>query len=205
MSAGKSSAVAAVASELGKEVAHTPGGEDAQAALFDVLDGAVDLFAASPIAPPRRGPGRPKGSLNVTTRQMKTWLAARGYRDPLEFLAALTTGDPVEIAKAMMPAGEDGAVAVPFDAALEVLKLQVKAAGELAAYVHQRAPIAIDAPAAMRPLVVIQTGGAPAPQPGDEARAVFDLMPTFQGVSSDAPRASHGDASHDAREDERDQ
>ena len=185
VSAGKSSAVAAVASDLGKGVAHSPPDGEDQAALFAALDDAADLYAASPIAPPKRGPGRPRGSLNTSTKQLKQWLAARGYRDPLEFLAALASGDAGEIARQM-----------DVDP-MEVLKLQVKAASELAAYVHQRAPISVDAPAASRPLIVIQAGAADPARAGDGAPVVLDLSPQYQGLSDSGAPISHAQASHE--------
>jgi hypothetical protein len=155
MSAGKSSAVAAVASELGCAAAHTPAAAESQGDLLrSELDGELALFGDQPIAPPiKRGPGRPAGSPNRTTLQLQALLRARGYRDPAEFLASIVSMSLADLEKVL---GND---CEP----IEALKLQRQAAADLMPYFHTRMPQAVEfkAPEA-RPLVVISMGAATA-------------------------------------------
>lgn len=190
MPAVKSSAVAAVASELGCSAGHTPAsGEIAdQPDLLRDFEAETDLFADQPIAPPvKRGPGRPVGSVSRTTKQLQSYLVARGYRDPAEFLAALVTADTRELAAKL--GIEDRA---------EVLKIQRSAAVDLMPYFHQRqGPTEAPREPQARPLVMIlEAGAGSALRAGDLAMSINDVE-QYQGHSDIDANASHGDASHD--------
>jgi hypothetical protein len=165
--------------KVGMAVAHTPPATTGAAREaddgLDLFVSEVDLFEAHAVKPPKRGPGRPSGSLNRTTLQMQRLLLARGYRDPAEFLAALVTMDTKALAAAI--GGED---------VERVLDVQRKAAADLMPYFHQRQP---NAPAERqeehRTMIVM----------GD---LVQQKVQAFQRDSNPKPEASHEATSHES-------
>ncbi len=208
---GKGSALSEMASDLaseGSSVALTggggekSGGEAAMGDLFRSLDAEVASFEGATITPPaKRGPGRPAGTPNRSTLQLQRYLQARGYRDPAEFLASIVSMDTRALAAALKGAGE--AAPVTFDQALEALKLQRAAAGELMPYFHQRMPQQVEHTGdAARPLIMIMGGaaGAAAPAASDGAMSIFDRLQN-QSVTVEAepsePIWSHDYTSHD--------
>lgn len=203
MVAGKSSAVAGLASEMGCGAAHTPAaGENPQGDLLrEDLDAEVAAFALSAVAPPAARAGRPKGSPNRTTLQLQRLLLQRGYRDPAEFLAALVSLDPRELAWQL--AGKPMLVGEKrkepeFGEALEALKVQRAAAAELLPYFHQKMPLTVHHPGDnARPLVMIfdgPQGGGGAAQVG--AMSVHEAVAN-QIVSASEPKQSYDEGSHD--------
>lgn len=190
MGARKGSAVVELAADLGKGVAHTPPnpGETAPGDLFADLDEALGDLAGHAIAPPaKRGPGRPAGSVNRTTKQLQGWLMARGYRDPAEFLASIMSADTIALARKL--GIEDKA---------EVLKVQVKAAGELLPYFHQQMPKQVELQGERpRALIVINEAGGGIRAPNSRGGlSIHDLEP-IQQVSAKPAEPSHGSASHE--------
>ena len=85
-----------------------------------------------------RGRGRPPGAKNKNTEEWRKFLLATG-RSPLEVLQQTFSCSIEQLARAL---GRDAPVT--FDQALELYKLQIQAAKELAPYVHQKMPLAID-------------------------------------------------------------
>lgn len=79
-----------------------------------------------------RGAGRPPGAKNKNTEQWRDYLLAR-YASPLEGLAQ-TMSLPIEDICKMLSCTK-----------LEAFKLQIMAMKELAPYVHQKMPLAIEA------------------------------------------------------------
>lgn len=208
--AGKSSAVADVAAQAGpdqgRSVAHTPAAADA-GAQADLLgfEQELSLFERDTIAPPKRGPGRPVGSVNRTTLQLQRLLMARGYRDPAERLAAIQSMDPRELAAAL--AGHGDVKLVTFEQAIEAAKVQNRAAEALMPYFHQKMPIAIQHQGdGARPLIIIRDGEGP----GARARvvegttmSVHDVEPQQdQALSGEDAAPSHGSPSHGGVNDE---
>lgn len=113
----------------GKEVAH-------QTSLLPELplDSGFDRQgSAGP-----RGRGRPPGAKNKNTEEWRKFLLATG-RSPLEVLQQTFSCSIEQLARAL---GRDAPVT--FEQALELYKLQIQAAKELAPYVHQKMPLAID-------------------------------------------------------------
>ena len=100
----------------------------------------------------KRGPGRPKGSLNRSTNEWIDFLAAR-YRSPLQFLAESYNRPTEQLAEELQCKAKDA------------YALQMKAAEALAPYWHQKQPQAIqlDENSGMVALVI---GRAPAAAPG---------------------------------------
>lgn len=132
----KTSAVAAIAESLGSgefRGAHAAAAENSDD-LFQAFSEEVDALAGHTIAPPRRAAGRPPGAVNRRTEQLQRWLLAKGYRDPAEFLAALASADPRELAARLK--GKATLDGVTFDQAIEALKIQKDAAKELMRYFH---------------------------------------------------------------------
>lgn len=147
-----------------------PAAEPAEADLFGAeLDASLAGQAIRPSL--RRGPGRPPGTPNRATTKMRDLLLARGYRDPMEMLAAL----------ASMPLGE----LVKLDIKpTEAIGLQIRAASELMPYWHQAMPKQVQVQSEqVRHLVVINDSPDDKTQPN-------------QRVVDVTPDASHGDTSH---------
>ena len=102
--------------------------EAAQASLFGQDDD--DAVAQFPkLAEQRQGPGRPKGSRNRTTRQTLQILAqSPNYRDPLLVLASISTMSPEQLKSAYGLKGS------------EAISAQIRAASDLAPYIHSKQP-----------------------------------------------------------------
>lgn len=181
-------------------MAHTsPGSGEGQADLLAFGD-EVALFADQRIAPPRRGPGRPPGSPNRATLQLKRLMLARGYRDPAEFLSALMSMDVRELAGQLRPDGK--ARDVTFEQAVEALRLQVRGAEALLPYFHQKMPIAVEhSGESQRPVIIINDHHGAARtalqgRQGDAAMSVHEPV-EYQRVSDGETVASHETASDD--------
>ena len=201
--AGKSSAVADVAAQAGpdqgRSVAHTPAPADA-GAQADLLgfEQELSLFEGDTIRPPRRGPGRPPGSVNRTTLQLQRLLMAKGYRDPAERLAALQSMDVRELALALFQP-DDGKLSVAMVA--EAARIQNRASEALLPYFHQKKPIAISHQGdGARPLIIIRDGegpGARASVVEGETMSIHDVEPQQdQALSGDEHAPSHSLPSH---------
>ena len=210
--AGKSSAVADVAAQAGpdqgRSVAHTPAPADGDAADLFGFEEGLSLFGGQTIAPPtKRTAGRPPGSVNRSTTQLKKLLLARGYRDPAEFLASIMSMDARDLARELSAPKRIGDAIVEVTSVAAALDLQVKAAKELLPYFHQRMPLAIQHEGTgLRPVIVIHDG--PQPVPGrvveGEAMSVHEpqQVEQYQGLSEGQAEHSHGDHSHDGANDE---
>jgi len=110
---------------------------DPAAAVPGAIDGEqlsmlpLDRKIAEKNLPTPRGPGRPPGAKNKNTEEWRTYLLSR-YSSPLEGLAQ-TYSIPIEDICAMLNCTK-----------LEAFKLQLQAMKELAPYVHQKMPLALD-------------------------------------------------------------
>ena len=129
--------------------------------LFRAFEAEVDAIGGTLAPPVRRGPGRPVGSADRTTAQMKRFMAARGYRDPMEVLGAISSADPVILADALceglqLKASDRAALRI------KVLGEVRKAAADRLPYEHRRMPQMIETPAvdpnAGRTLIMITDG-----------------------------------------------
>lgn len=87
-----------------------------------------------------RGVGRPKGAKNRSTAEWKEYILGR-YRSPLVALAEIYSRSIQELAVEL---GHDPANKLTFEKAKELLQLQLQCAKELAPYVHQKQPMAIE-------------------------------------------------------------
>lgn len=124
----------------------TVAADDAASDLF-AFGQELDQFARHAIRPPvKRGAGRPPGSPNRATSKVREFLLARGYRDPMEHLAAFMTTDLRDL------------VALGLDPD-KAAALQIKAAADLMPYFHQAMPKQVEAKIEqVRHLVVIADG-----------------------------------------------
>lgn len=174
--AEKDSAISGIAANLGREVAHTraeisapePAGD-----LFADLDAVADGYAGGSIPAPRRGRGRPPGSPNRSTQDLRRYLAERGYRDPLEMLAAVFSADPRELAAGL--AGHRDASRVTADDAGRALEYQIGAAKAALPYLHQQQPKAVTVQHELPRAMMIFAGELAAPAAaGDDAKLVID-------------------------------
>ena len=182
------------APDQGRGVAHRGArsgeGEAELRAELDQLDGELSLFEGSAVRPVRRGPGRPPGSPNRSTLQLKRLLLARGYRDPAEALAAIVTMGTRDLAGELRP--DKRADGVTFDQAHEVLKLQVRAAEALMPFFHQKMPIAVEHRGdALRPVIVINEGGTwpGASRDRDAGMSVHEVL-EVEPVQALSPKAA---------------
>lgn len=114
----------------------------AQIAPDPVLPGLVDDDAepadmlgrvAEQVNAQRRARGRPEGSANKRNAEIFDYLEARGFKQPERFLAEIVTADPRALAAALSGPNVKPEH-VPFDKALEVMRLQAKAAADLLPY-----------------------------------------------------------------------
>ncbi len=115
-------------------------------------------------APAVRGPGRPPGSRNKSTDQWVDYLLAR-YRSPLVALAEAYSRPVEELAK------ELGC------SKLEAFTRQVMAAKELAPYVHQKQPVAVQVDSTGVVSLIIHAPGAGGQVPaGAGAKVVAGVL-----------------------------
>ncbi len=193
MTGGRDEAAAGPAvpgDEHGTPAAVSPAGAalgqlaDQAAADAAAFDADLALFEGQAIRPAvRRGPGRPAGSPNRSTSKVREYLMARGYRDPMEMQAAIVAADPRELAKALCGPGEE----VTFGMALEVAKLQQKAADALMPYWHQAQPKAVEVKVeGARPLFYF--GPVPAAK-GEADQSLKDVTPKASQIEAKADEA----------------
>ncbi len=110
---------------------------EATPAQFDLLAGAAETSNAQ-----RRARGRPAGAGNLRNEQTFDYLEALGFKAPERRLMEVISADPRQLAAAL--AGHNRVEDVPFDRALDVLKLQLKAAGDLLPYKLAKKPQSIE-------------------------------------------------------------
>lgn len=130
---------------------------DSAGDLFD--DGEDGEQRAFPATVRRPGPGRPAGSVNKKTLALKQYYQAKGYRDPIAYLGEIVSADPVALwqwfreTTVAEKAGLDGAPSLA-----EIVALQVKAAAELAPFLHGKAPIRIETDDKALPVLIMDLG-----------------------------------------------
>jgi len=110
-----------------------PTDESEQLALLPLSAPGTDVQATGRdklVAQKRKGPGRPAGSRNKRTKEWQEFILKQ-HRSPLEVLASVYSRPLEDLAKELGCKN------------LEAFKLQLQAARELAPYVHQKQPQAI--------------------------------------------------------------
>lgn len=134
------------------------------------MSGETDLFGDGEGAPsPFSGPetdavrakiGRPAGARNRKSEAAEKWYFARGYVDPLQKLGELISEDPrVLVAWFDEHAGVDAeGNKRRGPSILEVVRMQIAAAGELMPYLHGKKPISVEIEGQLLPILAILTG-----------------------------------------------
>lgn len=131
-----------------------------------LLPGAGESQEAIPTegegAPPgHRGPGRPPGARNKRTEEWTEYILSR-HKSPLVFLAEQYTKSLKELVEELK--------CDPLDAR----KLQVQAARDLAPYVHQKQPVAMEIEGKGR-VLLIASGLPGAPELSSDALTALGL------------------------------
>lgn len=108
--------------------------------------------------PARRGAGRPPGAKNRSTEAWRKFLLSQ-YPSPLVALAEMYSRSVFDLALELGFASDQpgGRKAKP-EELLELVKIQLQCAKELAPYVHQKQPMAIEAGNGGLMQLVINTG-----------------------------------------------
>lgn len=98
-----------------------------------------------------RGPGRPKGALNVKTKAFQDYYAAKGYRDPLIALGEFVSANPLDLwswvrenAVDMAKAGGFDVGKVPVPDLFAIIREQHACAVQLAPYLHGKRPVQVE-------------------------------------------------------------
>lgn len=120
--------------------------------------------------------GRPPGARNRKTKDFERLYNALGFEDPLLMLGKLISSDPRDVgALAGMEAGD-------------VLALQVRAAGELAPYLHGKKPTEIQITDERLPVLIVATDAnqlAQAQQLLEERKALSIGAPLVEGEAKE--------------------
>lgn len=100
--------------------------------------------AAKRVSPSGRGRGRPPGAKNKNTEAWRNYLLSR-YASPLEVLASIASRPLPDLMAELMEYSDTKALTkTDYERVVELLKIQLGAAKELAPYLHQKQPMAID-------------------------------------------------------------
>ncbi|NDV87050.1 hypothetical protein GTW51_10085 [Aurantimonas aggregata] len=139
--------------------------DQAAADLAAQLEGAddgddADLFGVSLFAGPvsyvadtiegAKGRGRPKGASNKRTTAMRNYLLAKGYRHPMENLAAIASANPMDLAAELSTpyraksGPREGELVEESCTPAEALAMILKANAELLPYFESKRPVEID-------------------------------------------------------------
>lgn len=107
--------------------------------------------------------GRPKGALNVKTKDFERYYGAMGYRDPLQAMAQWLTADPVELQAwfeahetTKVALGKGAVLAVP--SLLDIIREQHSVAVALAPYLHGKKPVQVEIIDERLPALIIDLG-----------------------------------------------
>lgn len=143
---------------------------------------------------PRSGPGRPPGARNRSTQAWRDYLLSK-YRSPLEVLAETYSRSAQDLAAELncKPA--------------EAFAIQVKAAAELAPYLHGKMPVEVAVSGALPMLHLVAPEDALKAFRVEEGGMVLDLaalrpIEENQGVSEWSAQVSDGAKSDDGPETE---
>lgn len=132
-----------------------------------------------------RGPGRPKGARNKRDLDMVKFILGR-HRSPLLAMAEIVDTPIAQLSRVLSCD------------LIEAAEFQLKAASQLAPYLHQRQPQAVTVDAStVGALMVVNMN---APKAGAVPVSPFGVdmeLQQNQGVSTSADDASHGTPSHE--------
>jgi len=173
------------ANDLAKGLAAGSENPDADAEQLGLFSGA-SVFGTVKDGdgnPKALGPGRPRGSLSRTTVQLVKLITSHG-KHPLLAMAEIVSTPIDAIAKTL------GCTK------LEAAEYHRKVMSDLAPYVAQRQPLALQVAGANAGMLVINLGGPMGDQvKGLDMRVIEHEQ--NQGLSDDDDATSHDDASHE--------
>lgn len=114
--------------------------------LFGDDEGAPSPFSGERADAARARIGRPAGARNRKSVDVERWYFAKGYVDPLQRLAELVTEDPRVLVEWF---DEHAGVDAEGNkrrgpAILDVVRMQIAAAGELMPYLHGKKPTQVE-------------------------------------------------------------
>lgn len=114
-----------------------------QMALLPLRNTKAGTDAAADDGQPKRGPGRPPGAKNKSTEEWTRYILSR-YPSPLLALAEVYSRSLTDLATELLGyAGAASGAKLTYAQVVELLKLQLGAAKELAPYMHQKQPMAL--------------------------------------------------------------
>lgn len=128
---------------------------------------------AAPAQAPARAPGRPPGAINRRSRHLGKWLAAKGYSDPAEALAAIYSlpvdpegGEPRTPTERLADKVAElrSTLGISADEALSAIR---NAATAAMPYHHAKKPVSVQVDAPI-PLVLADPGVMQAASGGDQ-------------------------------------
>lgn len=163
LTTGEKTGIKAVLADAAPQNSSVPGAVDAvQLPLLPISQvGQGDAERADSVSADR-GAGRPLGSKNKSTAAWREYLGVR-YTSPLIAMAETYSRSVHDLARELGFTNDKGRTAKP-EELLELFKLQLQCAKELAPYMHQKQPMAIEAQGDGLMKLVINTGGATAEQ-----------------------------------------
>ena len=150
-----------------------PGGEPAE--QLQLPDLPLEAANTDSRAVAHRGRGRPPGAKNKNTEAWRDYLLTR-YRSPLEALAQTFNLSVADLGSRL------GLQNPPtFDQAVELFKLQMAAARDLAPYIHQKQPLALEGKGGGLIQLVLNTGAVDAQAgPAALAQGIQMLQPPIE-------------------------
>lgn len=143
--------------------------------------------------------GRPVGARNRRDLDAERWYYAMGYQDPMQRLAEIISEDPRVLlawfaehgeAVEVGPVGQRKLVALGVPTLLEVVEMQVRAAGELMPYLHGKKTPDVTVAIEALPTLIIAAGINQL----DQARGIAERRALSVGVAIAAP-PGEGEAS----------
>lgn len=112
-------------------------------------------FADAPALAQAKGKGRPRGSLNIKTKDFERYYAAMGYRDPLKAQAEFLTADPVALL-AWFEKHEPKKKLRP--SLWRIVREQHQMARDLAPYLHGKKPVQVEIIDERLPTLIVDLG-----------------------------------------------
>lgn len=151
--------------------------------LFGDGEGAPSGFFGDVARAGEKRHGRPPGARNRHSADFEKLYYALGFEDPLLFLGRVIQADPRDLAK--LTGGKSG----------DMLALQVKAAGDLAPYLHGKKPNVLELRDERLPTLIIVANSdqlAEAQQLLEERKALSAGSPMIEGETVEKSTASEG-------------
>jgi hypothetical protein len=144
-----------------------------QLALMPLRNAGQGVRAAEILGSATRGPGRPPGAKNKNTEAWTRFLLSR-YPSPLQGLAEVAFRPLGDLAAEVLElAGAAPGARPTYDRLVELLKIQLGAMKELAPYLHQKQPMAIQG--AENGLINLFIGDVSVAQVSTKEATNFDL------------------------------